>query len=151
TRIEVDQIRPVAQPHFSSKCRRMEKPMLPESFIAAVGRVAPKLVVFSMVRNERVRIRAWLRHYRNIGVKTFAVIDNGSTDGTYEILQAQPDVVAARIEISYAASHFGVPWLNELHRRLKPCTWVLFVDADELLVYRGWPDRQLIELADEAA
>ena len=29
--------------------------------------------------------------------------------------------------------------------------WLLFVDADELLVYRGWPDRQLIELADEAA
>jgi glycosyltransferase involved in cell wall biosynthesis len=128
----------------------MENPMLPDSFIAAIGRVAPKLVVFSTVRNERVRIHAWLRHYRNIGVKTFAVIDNGSTDGTYEILRAQPDVVTVRIETSYGASNFGVPWLNELHRRLNPATWVLFADADELLVYRGWPSRQLIELADEA-
>jgi glycosyltransferase involved in cell wall biosynthesis len=128
-----------------------ENPMLPDSFIAAIGRFAPRLVVFSVVRNEIVRIHAWLRHYRNIGVKTFAVVDNGSTDGTYEILRAQPDVVAARIETSYAASNFGVAWLNELHRRLNPSIWVLFVDADELLVYRGWPDRQLIELADEAA
>jgi Glycosyl transferase family 2 len=125
-------------------------PMLPQSFITAVGDLAQNLVVFSVVRNERVRIHAWLRHYRNMGVTAFAVIDNGSTDGTYEFLQEQPDVAVSRIETSYAASNFGVAWLNEFHRRV-PSIWVVFADADELLVYRGWPDRPLVELVDEAA
>jgi glycosyltransferase involved in cell wall biosynthesis len=128
-----------------------ENPMLPDSFITAITRIAPRLLVVSMVRNESLRLRAWLRHYRNIGVKTFAIVDNGSTDETYEILREQPDVVATRTETSYAALNFGIPWLNELHTRLAPATWVLFADADELFVYRGWPGRPLIELADEAA
>jgi Glycosyl transferase family 2 len=124
--------------------------MLPDSFVATIGRLAPQLAVFSVVRNESVRIHAWLRHYRGIGIKAFAIIDNGSTDGTYEILQEQPDVVTARIETSFAASQFGTAWLNDLHRRLPAGTWVLFADADELLVYRGWPQRALIDLAKEA-
>jgi hypothetical protein len=125
--------------------------MLPQSFITAVGDLAPQLVVFSVVRNERIRVHAWLRHYRNMRVDAFAVIDNGSTDGTYELLREQPDVAITRIEASYGASNFGVAWLNEFHRRLPPAIWVLFADADELLVYRGWPRRPLIELAEEAA
>jgi hypothetical protein len=125
--------------------------MLPHSFFTAIGDFAPKVVVFSVVRNERIRIHAWLRHYRNMGVEAFAMIDNGSTDGTYELLREQPDIATVRMETSYAASDFGVAWLNEFHRQVRPSIWVLFADADELLVYRGWPDRPLIELAEEAA
>jgi hypothetical protein len=121
---------------------------LPSEFIERVDAVRSNLVVFSVMRNERQRIPAWLRHYREIGVKTFAIVDNNSTDGTYELLKCEKDVVLTRMAGGFLASRFGVDWLNEFHRRIRPGAWVLFVDADEFLVYRGWPETDLATYAN---
>jgi glycosyltransferase involved in cell wall biosynthesis len=125
--------------------------MLPEAFISRISESKETLIVFSVVRNERLRIRHWLEHYRRAGVRIFAVIDNGSTDGTFELLGSQPDVILTRMTHSYGGANFGLTWLNELHERIAPGTWILFADADELLVYRGWPNRPVQVLADAAA
>jgi hypothetical protein len=125
--------------------------MLPDSFIAETRAACQNLVVFAVMRNEALRLPAWLRHYRRIGVKLFAVVDNGSQDATHEILSAQDDVVLTRIEGSFNQSNFGVDWLNEFRQRIIPGTWVLFADADECLVYRGWPDRSLPNLIEKMA
>jgi hypothetical protein len=44
---------------------------------------------FMTVRNEILRLPQTLAHYRKIGVARFFIVDNGSTDGTREILAAQ--------------------------------------------------------------
>ena len=113
--------------------------MLPRKFIEDIASMNENVVVFSVMRNERMRIGAWLRHYRAMGIGAFAIVDNGSTDGTFEYLSEQPDVVLVRLMDSFSSVAFGIDWLNEFHARITPSTWVLFADADEFLIYRGWP------------
>lgn len=124
--------------------------MLPQAFLSNIDDADAKLMVFSAVRNELLRLPAFLEHYRTIGIHTFAILDNGSTDGTFEYLSSQPDVVLMRSVEPYAASAFGMNWLNELHRNLRPETWVLYVDADELIVYDDWPERPIADLVMHA-
>jgi hypothetical protein len=45
-----------------------------------------------VVRNEALRLPATLRHHCAIGVQRFFVLDNGSTDGTLDLLANEPDV-----------------------------------------------------------
>jgi glycosyltransferase involved in cell wall biosynthesis len=96
-------------------------------------------VVLSVVRNERSRLANWLSHYRNLGISRFLIVDNGSTDGTPEYLSGQPDVSLVEHGASYAASDFGMTWINQIKACMPPETWCIFVDADEYLVYKGWP------------
>jgi len=123
--------------------------VLPDIFIEKVNRAQQDLVIFAVMRNESLRLHAWLRHYRDIGVRQFAIVDNGSTDATWDILAAQDDVVFTRIDGGYAQSNFGVDWAHEFHDRISPGTWVLFADCDELLVYRGWPQSPLSAVLDK--
>jgi hypothetical protein len=125
--------------------------MLPSEFIDEATAGGPGPILFSVLRDEMLRLPSWLAHYRRAGVGRFAIIDNGSTDGSYELLEAQPDVALMRHTGSYAASNFGMHWLNEFHDRIPAGTWVLYADTDELLVYRGWPDRPVAAVASDAA
>jgi hypothetical protein len=122
---------------------------LPDSFIAKANSLAKGAIVFAVMRNERIRVASWLAHYRRMGVSAFAIIDNGSSDGTFEYLSGEKDVALIRIKHSFAAANFGIDWLNEFHARLDPGHWVLFADADELLVYRGWPAKTLAQFTAE--
>lgn len=94
-----------------------------------------ELAVLACVRNESLRLPCFLDYYRGLGVSRFIVVDNGSSDGTTALLQSQTDVDLFRTEASYAASHYGVHWLNRLLAEFGCGHWVLVVDADELLVY----------------
>jgi len=123
--------------------------MLSDDLLAALRAAGQGPVGFAPVRNEMLRVRQWLSHYRAVGIARFFVVDNGSTDGTFEFLDAQPDVFAVRSDESFLQSNTGAAWLSELHRKLPGGTWVMFADADELLVYRGWPRRPLSDLLDE--
>lgn len=106
-------------------------------------------VVFGVMRNEILRLEYWLRHYREIGCSKFVVVDNGSTDGTYECLKAQPDVISVQTEHSFGMAKFGIDWLNDFRRRLQPGQWVLFADTDECLIYPGWPQRGINDVIME--
>jgi hypothetical protein len=121
-----------------------------DSFIEFINEKSPGVVVFSVVRNELLRLRAFLKHYRAMGIRLFVIVDNGSEDGTFEYLQEQRDVLLVQTLESYAASNFGLHWLNDLHRKLADKCWILFADADELLVYRGWPKKPVADLCAEA-
>src|SRR5260370_21953978 len=48
--------------------------------------------LFSKCRNEQLRLPAFLRHYRNIGVQRFFFVDNASNDGSAEYPRPQPAV-----------------------------------------------------------
>jgi hypothetical protein len=110
---------------------------------------AAPVIVFAVMRNEIVRLGSWLAHYRGIGCTKFFVLDNGSSDGTFEELSKQPDVTALRTLASFRQANYGTNWLNEFRVAAGSQRWVLFADADELLVYPGWPHRGLQSLIRE--
>jgi hypothetical protein len=109
--------------------------------------LAPETIVLvACVRNEMIRIGQFLDHYRRIGVNHFAIVDNSSEDGTAEWLEQQSDVSLYRTSQSFAAAGCGWAWIETLLVRHAAGRWCLVADADELLVYPGYPDRGLRDL-----
>ena len=111
--------------------------------------IAPDaILLFSTMRNERVRLNYFLQYYRNLGVNHFLIVDNDSQDGTREYLQQQPDVSLWTTKRSYKRARFGVDWLNWLQMRYAHRHWSLVVDPDEFFVYPFCDTRPLRALTD---
>lgn len=100
-------------------------------------------LVISVVRNEMLMLPHFLAHYRKLGIKGFVFVDNGSTDGSFEYLCSQPDVVLYQTNTEYRESHYGVAWQQAVLGNHCLGKWVLLADADELLVYPGYEERDL--------
>jgi glycosyltransferase involved in cell wall biosynthesis len=110
---------------------------LPMQRLDSNSRMEPAgaILACSCVRDESLRLPWFLDYYRKAGVDRFLIVDNGSRDGTTELLLSQRDVILYYTEESYAASNYGLSWLNTLLARHAVDRWALTVDADELLVY----------------
>jgi hypothetical protein len=93
--------------------------------------------LFSKCRNEVLRLPAFLRHYRKLGVNRFFLVDNASTDGTLEYLLKQPDVHVFRTTGRFREARGGTLWLNALLSDFGVGSWCVTVDIDELLYYPG--------------
>jgi hypothetical protein len=92
---------------------------------------------FSVCRNERLRLPAFLSHYRGLGVDEFFIIDNDSSDGSTDYLAAQPDVHLFRTTNRFSEAKYGTQWLNAVLAEFGVGFWCVTVDIDELLVYPG--------------
>lgn len=92
-------------------------------------------VVICVIRDEGHRLDFFLQYYRDMGFQHFICIDNGSTDGTRELLSKMDDVSVVTSTGSYKAARFGNDWINEVINRHCRDKWLLYVDADEFLVY----------------
>ncbi|AZL59229.1 glycosyltransferase family 2 protein [Tabrizicola piscis] len=106
------------------------------------------ILLFSTIRNERVRLPFFLEYYRKIGVDHFLIVDNASDDGTREYLAEQPDVSLWTTGAGYKQSRFGMDWMMHLLRRYGTGNWCLTVDVDEFLVYPFCETRPLRALTD---
>ncbi len=106
------------------------------------------LLLFSTLRNERVRLPFFLDYYRSKGVGHFLFIDNGSEDGSAAYLGEQPDISLWSTQGSYKASRFGVDWLNRLQARYGHGHWTLVVDPDEFFIYPFCDTRPIQALTD---
>lgn len=106
------------------------------------------ILLFSTIRNERVRLPYFLDYYRKLGVDHFLIVDNASTDGSREYLADQPDVSLWTTGAGYRQSRFGMDWLMHLLRRHGAGHWCLTVDVDEFLVYPFCETRPLRALTD---
>lgn len=106
------------------------------------------ILVFTTLRNERVRLPYFLEYYRKQGAAHFLIVDNGSDDGSGEYLAAQEDVSLWHTNHSYKGSAYGVDWLNWLARRYAHGHWALTVDVDEFLIYPFCDTRPLKALTD---
>ena len=112
------------------------------------GRVDPSPpTVYSIMRNERFFLEAFLDHYRRLGAGQFLILDDGSTDGSVDYLRAQPDCVLLRCELQFGQQiRVRMPdgrCIEEragmLYKRVIGDTYcrgryAIYVDADEFLV-----------------
>jgi hypothetical protein len=100
----------------------------------------------SMVRDELDVIEGTLRHLADEAVDHLIVADNGSTDGTRELL----DDLSHELPLTVVDDHEVGYYQSEKMSRLAAmagdagATWVVPFDADEVWVYRG--DRLAAEL-----
>lgn len=106
------------------------------------------ILVYSTIRNEKIRLPYFLQYYREMGANHFLFVDNDSDDGSAEYLAAQPDVSLWTTKNSYKRSRFGVDWLNWLQSKYGHGHWTLVVDPDEFLIYPFCDTRPLQALTD---
>ena len=106
------------------------------------------VLAFVTLRNEKVRLRYFLDYYRELGVRHFFFVDNGSTDGSGAMLADESDVSLWETEASYRKSRFGTDWLNWLKTRYAHRHWTLTLDPDEFFVYPFCDTRPLNALTD---
>jgi glycosyltransferase involved in cell wall biosynthesis len=104
-----------------------------------------ELVVIAAMRNEMVMLPHFLKHYRDLGIKTFIIADNCSDDGTREFLLEQLDVILYSADTEYKHSHYGVAWQQAMLANHCVGKWTLIADADELLVYPNMQTQSLLE------
>jgi hypothetical protein len=100
---------------------------------------ADGLPCFSIIRNECYFLPHLLRHYRALGVGHFIFYDDGSDDGSREILLEEEDCTIVTSEHGFREPMWdGVPFHYHA-RTLIPehfgkGGWCLVVDADEFLL-----------------
>jgi glycosyltransferase involved in cell wall biosynthesis len=107
------------------------------------------LLCCATVRNEVVRLPYWLHYYRRHGVVRFLIVDNGSSDGTLDLLLQQPDVHVWRSGHSFKAANFGSAWFEVLLQIYGLDHWVVTVDADELLYFANCERRTITNLCQD--
>lgn len=112
------------------------------------GDLAPHEVpLICVLRNEAAFLPLFFDHYKRLGVTRFIMIDNGSNDGSHELLLAEKAADIYFTRTSFIEGQSGLYWANGLAHALCEGYWTLRVDADELLVYDGMAEHGLAELA----
>ena len=89
----------------------------------------PKLIVLLRVKDGIFFIHEWLSCYEKLADE-IVVVDNGSTDGTYEILKAHPKVSSVIRTAVYHEGRDKNLLYNEARKRNPD--WCLWVDVDEI-------------------
>ncbi len=105
-------------------------------------------IVLCNVRDEADLLPHFLKHYRAIGVKRFAFVDNGSADQTLPFLLDQNDCDVFQFAGSYESAKAGTIWKNLLILTYLRAKWFFNADVDEHAVYDGWPNIGLDEFAN---
>jgi glycosyltransferase involved in cell wall biosynthesis len=127
------------------RCLRAGRDLAPLADRTAAIR-PDSILCFATLRNEMLRLPEFLDHYRRLGVGSFLIVDNASTDGTGDFLRGQPDVSLWQAPGSYRSARFGMDWLGALLFRHGHGHWCVTVDADELLIYPEWDRHPLPRL-----
>jgi Methyltransferase domain/Glycosyl transferase family 2 len=105
-----------------------------------------------MVRNEADILRVNLLHHLNLGVDQFLVVDNGSTDGTDEVLQELS--ATGRVHWRRRDGRFDqAATTTELAREafLGGARWVLPTDADEFWWAADGNFREILDASSAGA
>ena len=93
----------------------------------------------TVCHNEAGIIDQFLEHYRSIGVGNFLVVDDRSTDGTTDILAAQPDVSLFRPTGGAQFKDNLGKWRQDLLDTYCSSAWVTLPDMDEFLYFNSMP------------
>ncbi len=107
-----------------------------------------KIAAVTMVRNERLLLPFWTRHYAGqVGAEACYVIDQGSDDGGTDALGAVNRVRIPRSELDETVrAGFVSEFCASL---LRWYDWVIYADVDEMLVADPRRYRGLAEYCEE--
>lgn len=105
--------------------------------------------LFTMARNEALRLPFFLDYYFKRGVDRIFLIDNNSTDDTVNIALAHANVHVLQTKESFKNYYF---WMENLLLRYGRNHWCVGVDMDEFLIYPNSEEislRSLIEYLEQ--
>ena len=88
-----------------------------------------KLVLMLRIKDGMFFLKDWLERYEHLADE-IVVLDNGSTDGTVEMLQAHPKVVEFVSTVGYNEGRDKKLMYD--HVRLRKPDWCLWLDVDEI-------------------
>ena len=97
---------------------------------AAVSYEADELLVICVVRNGESYVRPFMAHYRALGARHIVLLDNGSTDGTLDLLRGYDDVTVLQTDAPY--ERYENTMKRYLAERFSRGRWNLIADIDEL-------------------
>jgi len=101
-------------------------------------------VLLCNVRDDLEKIKNVISHHRKMGVKYFAILDNGSKDGTFEYLMDQ-DIDVFSVKEQYT-SVVRAAWMMKLATYYGFNRWYVVIDSDELLVYPSGKSQSIKEI-----
>lgn len=113
------------------------------------SQVNPKSpILVTVIKDDIIRCKLLLTYYRSIGVKYFAILDNGSTDGTFELLKQQKDVNLFKCVEEYE-TYRKEAWVNRIISNFGFNRWYLIVDSDEMIDYIGREEQSIETIIDK--
>jgi hypothetical protein len=92
-----------------------------------------ELLVLCVIRNGELYIKSFMEHYLSMGVRHFVFLDNGSTDGTVEMLCEYDQVTVLQTDAPY--QKYENTMKRYLAERFSKGRWNLLADIDELFDY----------------
>ena len=108
---------------------------------------AGEIGLVCVLRNEVARLPLFFEHYKRIGVTRFFMIDNNSDDGSREVIVSEPLADIFHAHAQFLEGQGGLFWAHAIARRYGEGNWLIRPDADELFVYDGMEERNLVALA----
>ena len=94
------------------------------------------LCLIAIFKNESHILREWINHYLNQGVQKFFLIDNGSTDNYYSIIE--PFIIKKKIFlVRDDKPHSQIELYNKYFLNIcKRYKWAIICDLDEFIYAR---------------
>lgn len=116
---------------FAASLRHLHGPRQPD--------IAPnEVLVIALVRDGSYYLDAFFDHYRAMGARHFAFIDNGSTDDTIDRIKAEPGTIIDQSSLPLATYEDLLRQFPA--RRYGQNRWCLYVDMDEMFDFEGRAD-----------
>ena len=97
---------------------------------AVVPYADDELLVICVVRNGAEYVRPYVAHYRALGARHLVFLDNGSTDGTVDLLRECDGVTVLQTDAPY--ERYENSMKRYLAERFSRGRWNLIADVDEL-------------------
>ena len=104
-------------------------------------------ILLCNVRDDISRIKNLIEHHRKMGIKYFAILDNGSKDGTLEYLKGE-HIDLYTVKEQYT-SVVRAAWMIKIAANYGFDRWYVVIDSDELLEYPGGKKGDIKEIIDD--